>query len=117
MEYTGLLGGVLLLIWLAMRGVDIVFAAVLSSLLVIITNGLPLALVLLTILLPRLVTLLVDDTAMATASWPFGLLRFAVSQPIVWPRRTWRWELNPGCCIGSPPWPAVALIRYPIAGR
>ncbi len=43
MEYMGLLGGVVLLIWLAMRGVDIVFSAVLSSLLVIVTNGLPLA--------------------------------------------------------------------------
>jgi H+/gluconate symporter-like permease len=43
MEYLGLLGGVVLLIWLAMRGVDIVFSAVLCSLLVILTNGLPIA--------------------------------------------------------------------------
>ncbi|MCL6417425.1 GntP family permease [Aestuariirhabdus sp. Z084] len=43
MEYAGLLGSVALLIWLALRGVDIVFAALLCSLLVIITNDLPLA--------------------------------------------------------------------------
>jgi H+/gluconate symporter-like permease len=42
MEYAGLLGSVVLLIWLALRGVDIIFAALLCSLLVIITNGLPL---------------------------------------------------------------------------
>ncbi len=43
MEYIGLLGSVVLLIWLALRGIDIVFAAVLCSLLIILTNGLPLA--------------------------------------------------------------------------
>lgn len=43
MEYVGLLGSVALLIWLALRGVDIIFAALLCSLLVILTNGLPLA--------------------------------------------------------------------------
>ncbi|WP_426414803.1 GntP family permease [Aestuariirhabdus sp. LZHN29] len=43
MEYAGLLGSVALLIWLALRGVDIVFAALLCALLVIITNDLPLA--------------------------------------------------------------------------
>ncbi|TDG11844.1 GntP family permease [Seongchinamella unica] len=43
MEYIGLLGSVALLIWLALRGVEIVFAAVLCSLLVIVTNGLPIA--------------------------------------------------------------------------
>lgn len=43
MEYIGLLGSVALLIWLALRGVDIIFAALLCSLLVIISNGLPLA--------------------------------------------------------------------------
>jgi len=43
MEYVGLLGSVALLIWLALRGINIVFAALLCSLLVIVTNGLPLA--------------------------------------------------------------------------
>ena len=43
MEYVGLLGSVALLIWLALRGIDIVFAAVLCSLLIILTNGLPIA--------------------------------------------------------------------------
>ena len=43
MEYAGLLGSVALLIWLALRGVDIIFAALLCSLLVIVTSGLPLA--------------------------------------------------------------------------
>ena len=43
MAYLGLLGGVALLIWLALRGVNIVLAAILSSLLVIVTNGLPVA--------------------------------------------------------------------------
>ncbi|PDH35587.1 MAG: citrate transporter, partial [Halieaceae bacterium MED-G27] len=42
-NYVGLLGSVVLLIWLAMRGVDIMFAAILSSLVIIVTNGLPLA--------------------------------------------------------------------------
>tara|TARA_R110002110_G_scaffold166675_1_gene367483 strand:- start:46584 stop:47957 length:1374 start_codon:yes stop_codon:yes gene_type:complete len=41
--YAGLLGSVVLLIWLALRGVNIVFAAVLCSLLVILSNDLPLA--------------------------------------------------------------------------
>ena len=43
MEYLGLFSAVLLLIWLALRGVDIVFAALACSVLVIVTNGLPLA--------------------------------------------------------------------------
>lgn len=43
MEYLGLFGSVLLLIWLALRGIDIIFAALLCSLLVIVTNALPLA--------------------------------------------------------------------------
>ena len=43
MEYLGILGAVALLIWLALRGIDIVFAALLCSVLVIVTNGLPLA--------------------------------------------------------------------------
>ena len=43
MEFIGLLGSVALLIWLALRGIDIVFAALLCSLLVILTNGLPVA--------------------------------------------------------------------------
>ena len=36
--YLGLAGSVALLIWMALRGVDIMFAAILSSLFVIITN-------------------------------------------------------------------------------
>lgn len=43
MEYIGLIGSVVLLIWLAMRGINIVFAALLCSLIVILTNGLPIA--------------------------------------------------------------------------
>ena len=43
MAYIGLLGSVALLIWLALRGVNIVFASLLCSLLVVLTNGLPLA--------------------------------------------------------------------------
>lgn len=39
----GLIGSVTLLIWLALRGVDIIFAALLASLVVIVTNQLPLA--------------------------------------------------------------------------
>ena len=39
----GLIGSVALLIWLALRGVDIIFAALLASLVVIVTNQLPLA--------------------------------------------------------------------------
>jgi len=46
---------------------------------------LPLALVLLTIILPRLITGLLDVATLASADWPFQLLRFAVSQPVVWP--------------------------------
>ena len=42
-EYLGLLSGVGLLIWLALRGVDIIFAALLCALVVILTCGLPLA--------------------------------------------------------------------------
>jgi len=43
MEYAGLLGSVVLLIWLALRGVNIILASLICSLLVILTNGLPLA--------------------------------------------------------------------------
>ena len=39
----GLIGSVALLIWLALRGVDIIFAALLASVVVIVTNQLPLA--------------------------------------------------------------------------
>ena len=41
--YAGLLVALVALIALAMRGVDIIFAALFSSLIVIISNGLPLA--------------------------------------------------------------------------
>jgi hypothetical protein len=41
--YFGLLASVFLLIWLALRGVDIVFAALLSAVVIIATNQLPLA--------------------------------------------------------------------------
>ncbi|WP_020681327.1 GntP family permease [Marinobacterium rhizophilum] len=43
MEYAGLIGSVALLIWLALRGVNIILASLISSLVVILTNGLPLA--------------------------------------------------------------------------
>ena len=43
MAYAGLLGSVALLIWLALRGVNIIFASLLCSLIIIITNDLPLA--------------------------------------------------------------------------
>lgn len=43
MEYAGLLGSVALLIGLALRGVNIILASLICSLLVITTNGLPLA--------------------------------------------------------------------------
>lgn len=43
MTYLGLLGSVALLIWLALRGINIVFASLLCSLLIILTNGLPVA--------------------------------------------------------------------------
>ena len=43
MEYAGLILSVALLIWLALKGTDIVLSALLCSLLVIVTNGLPLA--------------------------------------------------------------------------
>jgi H+/gluconate symporter-like permease len=43
MAYVGLLGSLALLIWLALRGVNIVFASLLCSLLIILTNDLPLA--------------------------------------------------------------------------
>jgi H+/gluconate symporter-like permease len=42
-DYIGLLGAVALLIWLALRGVDIIFSSLLCSLIVIVTGGLPLA--------------------------------------------------------------------------
>jgi len=41
-EYVGLLFSVALLIWLALRGVNIIFAALLCSIVVILTCGLPL---------------------------------------------------------------------------
>jgi len=41
-SYLGLLAGLALLIWLALRGVNIIFASVLCSVVVIVTNGLPL---------------------------------------------------------------------------
>jgi H+/gluconate symporter-like permease len=41
--YLGLLGSVAVLICMALRGVDIMFAAILSSLFVIVTNAMPLA--------------------------------------------------------------------------
>jgi len=43
MTYLGLLGSVALLIWLALRGVNIVFASLFCSLIIILTNGLPVA--------------------------------------------------------------------------
>jgi H+/gluconate symporter-like permease len=43
MTYLGLLGSVALLIWLALRGVNIIFASLLCSLLIILSNDLPLA--------------------------------------------------------------------------
>ncbi len=43
MEYAGLIGGVVLLIWLALRGVNIILSSLICSLLVVLTNGLPLA--------------------------------------------------------------------------
>lgn len=42
-SYLGLLAGLVLLIWLALRGVNIIFASVLCSVVVIVSNGLPLA--------------------------------------------------------------------------
>ena len=43
MAYFGLLGSVALLIWLALRGGNIIFSALLCSLIVIVTNDIPLA--------------------------------------------------------------------------
>lgn len=43
MEYAGLIGGVVLLIWLALRGVNIILSSLICSLLVVVTNDLPLA--------------------------------------------------------------------------
>ncbi len=43
MEYLGLIFSVGLLIWLALRGTDIILAALLCSLVVILTNNLPIA--------------------------------------------------------------------------
>ena len=59
--YFGLLGSVALLIWLALRGVDIMFAAILSSLFIIVTNALPLA----------------DSLLNGFASGPLGAFTFA----------------------------------------
>ncbi|MFU8765196.1 MAG: GntP family permease [Haliea sp.] len=41
--YAGLLAALALLIWLALRGINIVFAALLSATVVIVSNGLPVA--------------------------------------------------------------------------
>ena len=43
MEYLGLLAGLALLIYLALRGVNILFASLLCGLVVAVTNGLPIA--------------------------------------------------------------------------
>jgi H+/gluconate symporter-like permease len=43
MAYIGLIGSVALLIWLALRGINIVFASLLCAVIVIVTNGLPVA--------------------------------------------------------------------------
>ncbi|WP_439101437.1 GntP family permease [Congregibacter sp.] len=43
MEFAGLIGSVILLIWLALRGIDIVFAALICATVVIVTNDLPFA--------------------------------------------------------------------------
>ncbi|GGO78985.1 citrate transporter [Marinobacterium nitratireducens] len=43
MAYAGLIGSVVLLIWLALRGVNIILASLISALVVVVTNGLPLA--------------------------------------------------------------------------
>ena len=59
--YLGLAGSVALLIWMALRGIDIMFAAILSSLFVIITNALPLA----------------DSLMNGFASGPLGAFTFA----------------------------------------
>lgn len=48
-------------------------------------STLPLALVLLTIILPRVITLSLEEATLARTEWPFELLRFAVGQPVVWP--------------------------------
>ncbi len=45
----------------------------------------PLALVLLTIIAPRVITMIVAPETMESSGWFFELLRFANSQPIVWP--------------------------------
>jgi len=42
-SYLGLVAGLALLIWLALRGVNIIFSSVLCSLVVIVSNGLPIA--------------------------------------------------------------------------
>ena len=47
--------------------------------------SLPLALVLITIITPRLITRLLDASTLMNQGWQFELLRFANSQPIVWP--------------------------------
>ena len=43
LEMIGLVAGLGLLIWLALRDVNIIFAAVLCALVIIVTNGLPFA--------------------------------------------------------------------------
>jgi H+/gluconate symporter-like permease len=43
METIGLLCSVGLLIWLALRGVNIIFSSLICSMVVILTNGLPVA--------------------------------------------------------------------------
>ncbi|WP_286240205.1 GntP family permease [Neptuniibacter halophilus] len=43
MEYAGLIGSVALLIWLALRGVNIILASLICSLVVVVSNDLPVA--------------------------------------------------------------------------
>jgi H+/gluconate symporter-like permease len=73
---------------------------------------LPLALVLLTIILPRLITSLVDEATLDTATWPFELLRFAVSQPIVWPS----FALALGTLLAALLFPVVRSDALTVAG-
>lgn len=65
----------------------------------------PLALVLLTIMLPRLFTGVLDETTLSSAAWPFELLRFASSQPIVWP------------CIALALGTLMAIVLFPLVRR
>ncbi len=65
----------------------------------------PLVVVLSTIMLPRLIKALLDEGTLASAEWPFELLRFAVSQPIVWP--------SFALALGT----VLAIILFPVARR